>query len=97
MEEDYIFCNKLGQPYHPQRFTQMLAARAKAVGVPVVKLHALRHSHATRALESGVALKVISERLGHSSIAITGDTYSHVSPAVDQAAAVQVAAAIDGP
>jgi integrase len=93
---DYLFCDEIGRPYHPQRFTQMLAAKAKAAGLPPVKIHALRHGHATAGLEAGVPLKVMSERLGHSSIQITADVYSHVSTAVDQAAADTIAAAIDG-
>ena len=74
----------------------MLALRAKAAGVPVVRLHALRHGHATAGLELGVPMKVMSERLGHSSLAITADIYSHVSEAVDQVAAAQIATATDG-
>jgi len=93
---EHLFADALGHPYHPQRLTQMLAARAKAAGLPAVKLHALRHGHATHALEAGVPMKVVQERLGHSSIAITSDTYSHVSAAVDQAAAAKVAASVDG-
>ena len=85
----------LGEPYHPQRFTQMLAAGAKAAKLPVIKVHTMRHGHATHMLESGEPLKVASERVGHSSISITGDIYSHVSAAVDQAAAAQVAAIIN--
>jgi integrase len=56
----------------------------------------VRHSYATAALEAGVPLKVVSERLGHASIAITGDVYSHVRPEVDQAAADLVAGLILG-
>jgi integrase len=62
-----------------------------------VKLHALRHGHATAALEAGVPMKVVSERLGHSGIAITSDVYSHVTAATDLVAAALVAAVIDGP
>jgi integrase len=80
----------------PQQLTKMLASRAKAAGVPVVRPHALRHGHATAGLEMGIPMKVMSERLGHSSLAITADIYSHVSQAVDQAAAAQIATAIDG-
>jgi integrase len=90
-----VFCDEVGRPYHPDRLTRTLAARARAAGLPVVKLHALRHGHATQMLEAGVPMKVASERLGHSSIAITADVYSHVTAAADQAAAAQVAAAID--
>ncbi|MCU1490248.1 MAG: integrase family protein [Acidimicrobiaceae bacterium] len=91
-----VFVDELGVPYHPDRLTRMLAAKAKAAGLPTVKLHALRHGHATHALEAGVPMKVVQERLGHASIAITSDIYSHVSAAADQAAAAQVAAAVDG-
>ena len=90
-----VFTRENGEGYHPQRFTQMLAARAKKAGLPPIKLHALRHGHATTALEAGVPLKVVSDRLGHSSIAITADTYSHVSVEVDRAAADQIAAVVD--
>jgi integrase len=93
---EYLFCDERGHPYHPQRFTQMLAAKAKAAKLPPVKVHALRHGHATAGLEAGVDMKVMSERLGHSSIQVTADIYQHVSAAVDQAAAYKVAAAIDG-
>jgi integrase len=58
--------------------------------------HCLRHGHATHALEAGVPMKVVQQRLGHSSIQVTADIYSHVTAATDQAAADKVAAAIDG-
>jgi len=51
---------------------------------------------ATVALEAGVPMEVVSERLGHSGIAITSDVYSHVTPATDQVAATQVPAVVDG-
>jgi integrase len=94
-DDGQVFVRDDGRPYHPQQLTKMLAVRAKAAGVPVVKLHALRHGHATAGLELGVPMKVMSERLGHSSLSITADIYSHVSEAVDQAAAAQIATAID--
>ncbi len=50
------------------------------------KLHSLRHFHASTLLRAGVHLKVVSTRLGHSSVAITGDIYSRVSPGLDQGA-----------
>ena len=94
---EWLFCDELGKPFHPQRLTQMLAARAARVaGVTVIKVHAPRHGHTTAGIEAGVDVKVMSERLGHSSYSITADIYSHVSAAVDQAAAAKVAAAIDG-
>ena len=95
-DDGHVFVREDGRSYHPQQLTKMLASRAKAAGVPVVRLHALRHGHATAGLEMGIPMKVMSERLGHSSLAITADIYSHVSQAVDQAAAAQIATAIDG-
>ena len=95
-KDGYVFtANPQGDAFHPQRFTQILEAKAKAAGLPPIHLHCLRHGHATHALEAGVPMKVVQERLGHSSIAITSDIYSHVLAATDQAAAAQVAAVLD--
>jgi integrase len=55
---------------------------ADAVGLGDVRFHDLRHAYATRLLERGVHPKVVSEALGHSSISITMDTYSHVMPSM---------------
>jgi integrase len=60
----------------------------------VIVIHGLRHSYASAALEAGVAMKVVSDRLGHSSMAVTADLYTHVRREVDQEAADQVAALI---
>jgi integrase len=61
---------------------------AKRSGLPHVRFHDLRHAHATLMLLQGVHPKVVSERLGHASIGITLDTYSHVLPTM-QADAVR--------
>ena len=63
-------------------------------GLPKIRLHGLRHSHASAALEAGVPMKVVSNRLGHSSIRVTGDIYSHVRPEVDRSAAELIAETI---
>jgi len=49
--------------------------------------HDLRHTHATLALQAGVGIKVVSQRLGHANVAITWDTYAHVLPDQDEQAA----------
>jgi integrase len=59
-------------------------------------LHDLRHSHASAALAAGVPAKVVSERLGHATIAVTMDIYSHVLPGLDREAADTVARLILG-
>jgi len=60
-------------------------------------LHDLRHTNASLALAAGVPMKVVSHRLGHSSLAITSDLYTHVAPAVDRAAADAIASVRSGP
>jgi hypothetical protein len=68
--------------------------------LPKIRLHDVRHSYASAALAAGIAAKVVSERLGHATIAITMDTYSHVLPGLDERAAATVAQLIlegDGP
>jgi Phage integrase family len=59
--------------------------------LPPIRLHDLRHTAASLALQAGVPMKVVSEQLGHSSLGITADTYTSVLPAVAQAAAEAVA------
>ena len=65
-------------------------AAPKALGASV-RLHDLRHTHATLALRAGIHPKVVSERLGHATIAITLDTYSHAIPAMQEEAAQLIA------
>jgi len=62
----------------------MLATKA---GVRVIRLHDARHTHASLMLKQGIHPKVVQERLGHSTISITLDTYSHVAPGLQEAAA----------
>jgi integrase len=95
-QNDLVFTREDGSPYHPDVLTKTFQRTARAAGLPVIRLHDLRHSFATAALEAGVPLKVVSDRLGHASISITGDVYSHVRPEVDQEAANMVANLILG-
>jgi integrase len=64
--------------------------------MPIIRLHDLRHTHATLSLQAGVHVKIVSERLGHSSVTITLDTYSHAIPGLQRDAAERVAALIPG-
>ena len=59
----------------------------RRIGLAGIRLHDARHSHASLMLKQGVHPKVVQERLGHSSIQITLDTYSHVAPGLQEAAA----------
>ena len=91
-----MFANKDGSWIHPQRFTKWFEYLARDAGLPRIRLHDLRHSYATAALTAGISAKVVSERLGHASVAITLDTYSHVHPALQEEAAHTVARLILG-
>jgi integrase len=90
-----VFCREDGVPIWPRTFSGSFGQLAKAAGLPRIRFHDLRHTHATLALQAGVHPKVVSERLGHASIAITLDTYSHAIPAMQEDAAATVAALID--
>ena len=95
-DNDLVFCKVDGTPLHPERFSREFTRRVTRLGLPMIRLHDLRHGWATMALAAGVHPKVVQERLGHSSISITLDTYSHVSPALHGEAAETVAALVFG-
>jgi integrase len=92
---DLVFCREDGTPLWPQSFSRAFSRHAKAAGLPAIRLHDLRHTHASLALAAGVHPKVVSERLGHASVGITLDTYSHSIPAMQADAAAKVAALIE--
>ncbi|MFN2490127.1 MAG: tyrosine-type recombinase/integrase [Actinomycetota bacterium] len=95
-ESGLVFTREDGAPLHPQSLSDAFERRVKAAGLPRIRLHDLRHTYATIALTAGVHPKVVSERLGHSNIGITLDTYSHVIPELAEEAANSVAALILG-
>ena len=72
----------------------MLLVAFVAAGLPRVRLHDLRHIAATLALMQGVPPKVVSDMLGHSTVGLTLDTYSHLLPAMDQRAAAAMDAIV---
>lgn len=84
---DLVFTDTTGQPLAPQRITHRFRRLVRRLDVPTIRLHDLRHTHATLLLQSGASIKVVSERLGHTTIAMTMDVYAHVLPAMDQDAA----------
>jgi len=83
----YVFSNEIGGPVDPRNALRSLSAAAKRAGLEDVNLHTLRHSAATAMLTGGVPLPAVSKILGHSSMAITGDVYAHVTPEVEREAA----------
>lgn len=95
-DHDLLFCRVDGDPLHPERFSRTFGDRVRQLGLPTIRLHDLRHGWATMALAAGVHPKVVQERLGHASIGITLDTYSHVTAGLHADAAEQVAGLIFG-
>jgi integrase len=93
-EGDFVFTNEVGEPVHPSALSRLFASYVRRSGLPMIRLHDLRHTYATVALGAGVHPKVVSERLGHATIAVTLDLYSHVTPAIDAEAAALVASRI---
>ena len=91
-DEQLVFCQLDGTPIHPKTLSWNFGAKIKRLGLRRIRLHGLRHSHATLALQAGVHPKVVQERLGHANIGISLDTYSHVTPAMQAEAAEKVAA-----
>lgn len=83
-----------GRPLKPVSLTHEWTRMLAKTSLPRIRFHDLRHSHATQLLAAGVHPKIASERLGHSTIGITLDLYSHVMPGMQANAAEQVDAAI---
>ncbi len=96
-DRDLVFASALGTPIEPGTIARTWARVLRAADVGHVRWHDLRHAHATLMLASGVHPKVVSERLGHASVAITLDTYSHVLPGLQAAAAEALDAVLAAP
>lgn len=86
-DHDLVFPQADGTWRNPPAISLAFRRAVKAAGVPPIRLHDLRHTHATLLLAAGVNPKVVSERLGHSSVAFTLDTYAHVMPGMQPEAA----------
>jgi integrase len=92
--DDLVFAHPDGGPLDPSTVTHAFGKLIKKVGLPHIRFHDLRHTHATLMLKGGVHPKIVSERLGHANIGITLDTYSHVVPGLQEAAALRFDALI---
>ena len=93
---DFVFRTGDGEPVHPAVVSRRFREIVDGSSLPRIRLHDLRHTYATLALQSGVHPKIVSERLGHSTIALTLDVYSHALPTLQQEAADRVAELIFG-
>jgi integrase len=88
--DGWVFTDADGQPVHPHAISQAFERIARRARVPVIRLHDVRHTHATLLIASGVPAKVVSERLGHATAAFTIETYQHVMPGMQADAAAVV-------
>jgi integrase len=79
------------EPWAPRNLSSAFIKFIKSTGLPRVRLHDLRHSHATHLLAANVHPKIVQERLGHANIATTMDLYTHVMPGMQEASRVDAA------
>ena len=95
-DQDLVVCQVDGTPIHPKTISYQFGKAARAAHLPAIRLHDLRHTHATLALSAGIHPRIVQERLGHANVSITLDTYSHVDLDMQAVAARQVAALVTG-
>ena len=85
-DDDLVFSDHEGKPLLPNTVTHNWIKLVRRTGLKPIRLHDARHTHASLMLKQGTHPKIVQERLGHSSISITLDTYSHVAPGLQEAA-----------
>jgi integrase len=86
-----VFASEIGTPLNPPNVTRVFKKALKNAGIRTsIRLYDLRHTTATLLLQAGVNPKIVSERLGHSTIVLTLDVYSHVLPTMQQNATEQL-------
>ena len=86
-DDDVVFGDLNGKPLLPNTVTHAWIKLVRRTGLEGIRLHDARHSHASLMLKAGTHPKIVQERLGHASIQITLDTYSHVAPGLQEMAA----------
>src|SRR5665647_1226814 len=86
VDSGLVFTAENGAALDPESVTRYFRQAVKRSMLPSIRLHDLRHTHATLALQAGIHPKVVSERLGHATVSITLDTYSHAIPALQEEA-----------
>jgi len=84
---DLVFPRADGTPWPPNQVSTLFKHLVRGTALEWANLHTLRHTHATDLLREGIHPKVVSERLGHSTVALTLDVYSHVMPSMQDDAA----------
>jgi integrase len=84
MDQGFVFADTIGRPIHPNTLTHHYHKIIASSGLPRIRIHDLRHGHASLLMGEGLSAKIVAERLGHSNTRITLDLYSHVSPGMQQ-------------
>lgn len=93
---DWFFTDELGRHLHPSGISKRFQVLLAESGLPRIRLHDLRHTYGTMSLEAGIHPKIVSERLGHATVGITLDVYSHVTEGMSRDAASVVAEQVFG-
>ncbi len=91
VESGLVFTAENGTALDPESVSRYWRQAVKKSILPTIRLHDLRPTHATLALQAGIHPKVVSERLGHAAVSITLDTYSYAIPAMQEEAAALIA------
>ncbi|WP_240417387.1 site-specific integrase [Paenibacillus periandrae] len=81
---DLVVCTQLGTPTNKSNIRRVFSSAIKRADVKKIKFHSMRHTHATLLLLQGVNPKIVSERLGHATVRLTLDTYSHLLPSMQK-------------
>ena len=89
-ENDLMFPSTIGTPWDHRNVYRTFKRYLKETGLPNIRFHDLRHTAATLMLQQNVNPKVVQERLGHSDITLTLNTYSHVLPSMQENAAEKI-------
>ena len=92
-DDGLILCAPSGELWRPETFTGLYFKFTRRIGVKL-RFHDLRHTHASQLLKAGISAKVVSERLGHSTVGITLDVYSHLLPGMQEEAARRIDSAL---
>ncbi|MEJ7633843.1 tyrosine-type recombinase/integrase [Aeromicrobium sp.] len=95
-DQGVVFAEADGRPIHPKTMSWYFVRDIAKADVPEIRLHDLRHTYATVSLNAGVHPRIVQERLGHASVAITLDVYSHVDMNMQAEAAARVATLLTG-
>ena len=95
-DHDLVFAGPLGHPVYPDQLTHAFKAIARKTGFPDMRLHDLRHGHASGLVRAGVHPRVVQERLGHASAAFTMQVYGHVAAGLQEEAAAAFAGLVAG-